>query len=389
MEDWLNEILASDTQGLLKKKPKSSAQTADDHLIAKFKQINEFFDKHGREPQANRSNPIELMRSKSLESIRSNELHCRALEQYDIHGLLPRFEEPKLSSIEAILADDMLGILDLPDDSIFNLKHVKKTLGMPHHVAKRKKCANFDEYEPLFRQCHADLKTGEMEAVQFTGEQQIKKGMFFILHGVTCYVSDMEERQRKNGKINARLHLVFENGTESDMLLRSLATELYKDETGRRILAKSDKELDELLNITRDDKKSGYIYILKSLSNEPEISSVNNLYKIGYSTTPVMQRIANAEKEPTYLMASVQLVSEYECYNMRTHKFEGLLHTFFGHSCLDVQLTDHKGIIHTPREWFIAPLECIKQAIQMLITGDIVNYRYDAITQEIVERTTP
>ncbi|MCP6111282.1 GIY-YIG nuclease family protein, partial [Klebsiella pneumoniae] len=138
--------------------------------------------------------------------------------------------------------------------SIFNLKHVKKTLGMPHHVAKRKKCANFDEYEPLFRQCHADLKTGEMEAVQFTGEQQIKKGMFFILHGVTCYVSDMEERQRKNGKINARLHLVFENGTESDMLLRSLATELYKDETGRRILAKSDKELDELLNITRDDK---------------------------------------------------------------------------------------------------------------------------------------
>lgn len=138
----------------------------------------------------------------------------------------------------------------------------------------------------------------------------------------------MEERQRKNGKINARLHLVFENGTESDMLLRSLATELYKDETGRRILAKSDKELDELLNITRDDKKSGYIYILKSLSNEPEISSVNNLYKIGYSTTPVMQRIANAEKEPTYLMASVQLVSEFECYNMRTHKFEGLLHTF-------------------------------------------------------------
>lgn len=386
MEDWLKDILASDTQGLLKTKPKSSAPTADDHLIAKFKQINEFFDKNGREPQANRSNPIELMRSKSLESIRSNEQHCRALEQFDIHGLLPRFDEPKPDSIEAILADDMLGILDLPDNSIFNLKHVKKTLETSRHVAKRKKCANFDEYEPLFKQCHADLKSGIKEAVQFTGEQQIQKGMFFILHGITCYISDMEEREKRNGKVNARLHLIFENGMKSDMLLRSLATELYKDETGRRILDKGDKALDELLNITRDDQKSGYIYILKSLSSEPEIGSVNNLYKIGYSTTPVKQRIANAENEPTYLMAPVQLVSEFECYNMKAHKFEGLLHTFFGHSCLDIKVADHKGIAHTPREWFIAPLPCIKQAIQMLITGDIVNYRYDAVIQEILEK---
>lgn len=386
MEDWLKDILASDTQGLLKTKTKSSAPTADDHLHTKFKQINEFFDKHGREPQANRGNPIELMRSTSLESIRSNEQHCRALERYDIHGLLPRFEEPKPNSSEAILADDMLGILDLPDDSIFNLKHVKKTLEMPRHVAKRKKCANFDEYEPLFQQCHADLKSDIKEAVQFTGEQQIQKGMFFILHGITCYISDMEERQKRKGKVNARLHLIFENGMESDMLLRSLATELYKDETGRRILDKSAKALDELLNITRDDQKSGYIYILKSLSNEPEINCVNNLYKIGYSTTPVKLRIANAENEPTYLMAPVQLVSEFECYNMKTHKFEGLLHTFFGHSCLDLKVADHKGIAHTPREWFIAPLPCIKQAIQMLITGDIVNYRYDAVMQEILEK---
>lgn len=386
MEDWLKGIIASDTLGLLKTKPKSSAPTADDHLIAKFKQINEFFDKNGREPQANRGNPIELMRSKSLESIRNNEQHCRALEQFDIHGLLPRFEEPKPDSIEVILADDSLGILNLPDDSIFNLKHVKKTLETSSHVAKRKKCANFEEYEPLFKQCHADLKSGTKEAVKFTGEQQIQKGMFFILHGITCYISDMEERRKRNGKVNARLHLIFENSVESDMLLRSLATELYKDETGRRIVDKSDKSLDELLNITRDDQKSGYIYILKSLSNEPEIRSVNNLYKIGYSTTPVKQRIANADNEPTYLMAPVQLVSEFECYNMKAHKFEGLLHTFFGHSCLDVKVADHKGIAHTPREWFIAPLPCIKQAIQMLITGDIVNYRYDAVMQEILEK---
>ncbi|MCG7499893.1 GIY-YIG nuclease family protein [Vibrio sp. Of7-15] len=386
MEDWLKDIISSDDMGILKTKPKSSAPTADDHLLTKFKQINDFFDKHGREPKANRGNPIELMRSKSLESIRSNEQHCRALETHDVHNLLPRFEEHKIESLDDVLADDILGILDQPKDSIFNLKHVKKTLDMPSRVAKRKKCEDFERYEPLFHQCHSDLKAGEKEAVQFTGEQQIQKGMFFILHGVTCYVSDMEERKKTNGKVNARLHLIFENGTESDMLLRSLATELYKDETGRRILDKSDKALDELLNITRDDQKSGYIYILKSLSSEPEIKDVNNLFKIGYSTTPVKQRIANAENEPTYLMAPVQLVSEFECYNMKANKFEGLLHTFFGSSCLDVKVADHKGIAHTPREWFIAPLPCIKQAIQMLITGDIINYRFDAVTQDIVER---
>jgi len=250
MEDWLKDIISSDEMGILKTKPKSSAPTADDHLLTKFKQVNDFFDKHNREPKANRGNPIELMRSKSLESIRANEQHCRALEDHDVHNLLPRYEEPKVESIDDVLADDMLGILGQPEDSIFTLKHVKKTLNMPSRVAKRKKCEDFEEYEPLFKQCHDDLKTGEKEAVQFTGEQQIQKGMFFILHGVTCYVSDMEERTKTKGKVNARLHLIFENGTESDMLLRSLATELYKDETGRRILDKSDKALDELLNIT-------------------------------------------------------------------------------------------------------------------------------------------
>lgn len=381
MEDWLKEIIATDTLGLLKTKPKSSAPTADDHLLAKFKQINEFFDKNEREPQANRSNPIELMRSKSLESIRANEQHCRALEIHDIHHLLPRYEESKVESI-----DDMQEILKQPEDSIFTLKHVKKTLNMPSRVAKRKKCDEFEEYEPLFKQCHEDLKTGDKEAVQFTGEQQIQSGMFFVLHGITCYVSDMEERTKNKGKVNARLHLIFENGMESDMLLRSLATELYKDDTGRRIIDKGDKALDELLNITRDDQKSGYIYILQSLSTESDISGISNLYKIGYSTTPVAKRIANAANEPTYLMASVKVVTEFECYNMKANKFEGLLHTFFGNSCLEIKIADSKGVAHTPREWFIAPLEAIKQAAQMMVTGDIVNYRFDAVTQQIIER---
>ena len=386
MEDWLKDILDSDELGILKTKTKSTAPTADDHLLTKFKQINDFYDKNGCEPKANRGNPIELMRSKSLESIRNNEQHCRALESYDIHNLLPKYEEVTPQSIDDVLAGDSFGILEQPENSIFTLKHVKKTLDMPNRVAKRKKCQDFHLYEPMFKECFVDLESGLKEAVQFTGEQQIQKGMFFVLHGITCYVSDMEERTKNKGKVNARLHLVFENGMESDMLLRSLATELYKDETGRRILDKNDKVLDELLNITQEDQRSGYIYILQSLSDDPEIRETPNLYKIGYSTTPVAKRIANAANEPTYLMAAVKIVAEFECYNMKANRFEGLLHTFFGESCLEVKVADNNGIAHTPREWFIAPLEAIKQAAQMLVTGDIVNYRFDEARQTIVER---
>lgn len=372
MEDWLKDIIASDTLGLLKTKLKSAAPTADDHLLSKFKQINDFFDKHGREPQTNRGNPIELMRSKCLESIRANEQHCRALEQHDIHGFLPRFEE--VAESEAV------------DDNIFNLKHVQKSPEMPDVIAHRKKCSDFHLYESIFDQAQHDLDNKVKVSIQFSGEQNIAMGMMFIFRGLLTYVASSEEKKQIKGKTNARLRLIFSNGTESNMLLRSFARELYRNDLGRRVVDVNDQSSLIHYTVTEDDQESGYIYILKSLSDEPEIRDINHLYKIGYSTTPVKQRIANAKNAPTYLMAPVQIVSEYDCYNVKANKFEGLLHTFFGNACLEVKVADHKGQVHTPREWFIAPLDCIKQATQMIITGDIVNYRYDAIKQEIVER---
>lgn len=62
-----------------------------------------------------------------------------------------------------------------------------------------------------------------------------------------------------------------------------------------------------------------------------------------------------------------------------------MLHTFFGNSCLDLKGSGHNGIAHTPREWLIAPLGAIKQASQMMVTGYIINYRFDAVSHDIVE----
>lgn len=402
LDEFLDFATANDKLGLLTVKAKISTPTADEHLVAKFNEINEFITANGREPEADMANVPEFMLNQRLNAIRDNVEQCSALKQLDSHGLLPSVplqeladpaaeyavvhESKEIESIDDIFSDDALGLLDDGAQSIFKMKHVPKSIDMPGKIAKRKRCKDFEQYEDLFKTCYADLKSGEREQHKFTGEQQIRQGQFFVLHGVICYVADMEDRVKKNGKVNAKLHLIFENGTESNMLLRSLATELYKDETGRRVMPKSENALDEMLGIKEDDQASGFIYILQSLSSNPEISSIKNLYKIGYATTSVEKRIANASKEPTYLMANVNHVSSYKCFNMNAQKFENLLHTFFGKACLDIEVADSDGKLCKPREWFIAPLKAIEMAIQLMINGEIVSYRYDLVSEEIVER---
>ena len=196
----------------------------------------------------------------------------------------------------------------------------------------------------------------------------------------------MGERIKKNGKVNARLHLIFENGTESDMLLRSLATELYKDKSGRRVLPSQVAAREKLTNIDKDDIETGFIYILQTLSSNPSLKKIKNLYKIGFSTTSMEKRLAKAESEPTYLMAPVNLIATYKCFNVNSQKLENLLHIFFGNSCLDTEVYDKHGNLFKPREWFIAPLREIELAVKLLINGEIVNYKYDSSKEEIIEK---
>jgi hypothetical protein len=138
--------------------------------------------------------------------------------------------------------------------------------------------------------------------------------------------------------------------------------------------------------ITEEDEETGYIYVLRSLSNNPEIQKISNLYKIGYSNIPVDERIKNAQQEPTYLMAPVKKVSVTTCYNLNPQKLEQLIHNFFGSVCLNFDIFDKNGIRHTPREWFIAPLNVIEESIDFIISGEIVNYRYDPENEMIVAR---
>lgn len=300
-KDALQKILEDDELGLLNIKPRRSSATVDDRLIQSFQQINDFYRQNGKEPQSNPSDILEFQLFNRLKGLRSSKEKCEALKEFDEFNLLQYVEpEQAITSVADIFNDDSLGLLDDGAESIFDLKHVPKSpVDKPDKIAQRKKCDDFDQFEGLFKLCHAELKSGIREARQFTGEQQIQPGHFFVLHGVMVYVAEVGDKEVKNKKVNARLRCIFENGTESNMLLRSLATELYKDETGRRILDHNEKALEALEQIKADDQKTGYLYILQSLSKVPEIANTKNLYKIGYSTIPVPERIKNASEEPT------------------------------------------------------------------------------------------
>ncbi len=293
----------------------------------------------------------------------------------------------EIKSLDDILNSDTFGILDTKkDEDIFTLKNVPRVekRSDADFVAKREKFEDFDKFEELFIACQADLKANKRQIVPSI-ESQLDIGTFCVLDGVLLYISDIQDGYRGNsGKINRRTTLIFENGTKSNMLLRSLGKRL-KDSGS--MITKLESELETgLLSVTDDDKQNGYIYILKSLSNEDAIKTKRNLYKIGFSTTKVEIRIKNAINDPTYLMAEVKTVAAYEVYNVNPHKLEQLIHKFFGNACLDIDIVDGNGKLCKPREWFVAPLEVIEETIELIVNGKIIYYRYDDNSEEIVER---
>lgn len=177
-----------------------------------------------------------------------------------------------------------------------------------------------------------------------------------------------KEFRDKNGKRDGRLHCIFENGTESTMLLRSLGKALYQNKNGRIVSEPIDISARRLATVTDDDVFAGFIYVVQSRSLDPKIQSIADLYKVGFSTVPVRERLKNAHKEPTYLMAPVHIVMEMECYNMNTQKFENALHTYLGKYCVNLDIFDTEGKRHSPREWFSVNIRTIEQAMDMIIS---------------------
>lgn len=384
-QDELKRMMAEDEFGLLKLTPKMSpAMNEEQRLISSFREITAFVKKYGREPEANNKDIKELSLHRRLAGLRKDTKKIQILVPYDEEHLLGKVK--RLETLSDICADDSLGLLDDATD-IFTLRNVPampRELVTREYTARRKPCPDFDKFEGLFKTCHAELASKERRVSRFSQGSQIEVGDFFIMKGLLVYVAQEGARHPTfDGTYNARLRCIFDNGTESDLLLRSLAAALYED--GLRVSKRADHLQHSVAGITEEDLSTGYIYVLKSLSTKPEIRGLQNLFKIGFSTISVEQRIKNAINDPTYLMAPVQIVATFHCYNLNTQKFENLLHRFFGKACLAIDVINSEGKRHIPREWFVAPLPIIVEAIDLLTGGEIIDYAYDMDSQKIVK----
>ncbi len=352
----LDDIFNDDDFGLLNSAAKTSnVKSDDDRLKDAFEEINAFVDKNGREPNATSMSEYGLLAR--LKNIRQSEKQKIILKQFDRHNLLGEVEIPK-SSIDDILNDDEYGLLDTDKDlSIFKYKHIPKEdeRAEADFIAQRKpiKEKDFIPYEEMFQKVHQEIKEGKRKLLPFYNiEKNLKIGNFYLVDGIMLYLesADLEQTQRSLSsgnriRIDGRTKTIFKNGTYSNMLYRSLGKQIQKN--GKLITNTYQSLNNELFvnaNLVKeDDIQTGWIYVLKSKSSNPEITSIKNLFKIGFSGVPIDERIKNAKNEATYLFADVMKVASYACYNRNADKLEQLLHRFFATACLDIDLFNENG----------------------------------------------
>ena len=392
----IEDIFEDDDLGILDdKNTASQAKTSDTRLAESFEEINNFIDENKREPE--QGNGITEMRLYlRLKGFRDNNKKKSALKEADRHNLL--FAPKKPESIDDILNDD-LDILesDEVDESIFDFKHTPKERKESDFVAQRKPLSDkeFEPYDKLFKKVHQEIKLGLRSLKSFkNAEKNLIEGKFYILDGVLLYleVGDISEAKRELGnriRKDIRTRTVFDNGTYSNMLYRSLAKQLSNN--GRIVTdLQKDSEKELFTNadqLESDDEETGWIYVLKSKSANPEIKEIKNLHKIGFSTVPVQKRLVNANKEATYLNADVELLASFRCVNINTQKFENLIHKFFKNAQLQIDIYDKNKNRITPREWFVVPYDIIDRTIGLIISGEIINYYYDFKNERIVRRS--
>lgn len=289
--------------------------------------------------------------------------------------------------LDNVLNDPLLDLSE-KEQSLFNIpKEMQKAMAQkrhPDYVAQRKVCEDFYLYRPRFELVHQQLRSGMRNLVKIHKTDSLEEGHFFVIEGQMLLLQHVDQLSNKNskGSVNGRTRCIYENGTESDILLQTLRKGVVGD--GYAITETEDEQKSGFMSnddINADDQVTGYVYVLKSLSTNPEISGVSNLYKIGFSTNRVEERIANARHEPTYLMADVENVASYKIVNMNSQKFENIVHHVFAEVNFKVLVTDENGQRHEPKEWYVVPLETIDQVIEKIQDGSITHYVYNAQAQ--------
>ncbi|WP_180707041.1 GIY-YIG nuclease family protein [Lactobacillus crispatus] len=387
LEDIFND--PDSDQLLIREQPKKT-YTVTDPEIEKFKEVQQWIKDHnGQEPE--KTSDISRLHERGLASwligVRRDADRIALLKPYDELGLLKdnstvslrdevKEEKQDFDSLDDILNDDSV-LLNSNSGKTLNeklfdtkkLNEVKREReNEPDKVSLRKKMDGFEKYEPLFKQVQQDLASGRRQLRQFKN-YEILRHHFYVLNGQLLYVESLgmiqKAKSKTNRKSDRRIHVIYENGTENTPLLNGLAASLY----GRH--GKIVTEPDDKFMFSGDDQATGYIYVLKSLSRNPQVQAIqaeHPLYKVGFTSNTVKQRIANAENESTYLYGPVEEVAEYQVINLDPEALETALHHALAQYRLDVDIKAANSKIIHPREWFVVDLDTINSLISEIIS---------------------
>lgn len=377
---------------------KGGRSAREERIIAGFEEIQRFADQHGRAPQHGEERDIfERLYATRLDRLRALE-ECRSLlAPLDHQGLLAGAENAVAAPAEEMDDDELLAELEgaAGATDITDLRHVRTTAEKraAEEIANRERCEDFHRFKPLFDAVQADIDSGARITQPIRKDAgflktDIRAGEFFILGGQIAYVAEVGEPfKAPNGESDARLRVIYSNGTESNLLLRSLQRALYKDETSRRV---SEPSAGPLFAGESDDGDlaTGAIYVLRSKSDNPVVAANREvLHKIGVTGGDVVRRIANAKLDATFLLADVEIVATYTLYNINRTKLENLIHRIFDPARLDIEIKDRFGNPVIPREWFLVPLFVIDDAVEKIKDGTITGYVYDPKSAGLVKHS--
>ena len=360
--------------------------TSSDRLVAGFQEILAFYETNGRLPEDNQT---EASLYHKWLGILKSEKKIERCRPFDDLGILPNreliVEEPQPEynrhelteeeHLDAILNDPLLadiedgvdlGLFDVPEYMRQRLE-ARKTA---EYVGKRRPCEDFDKYIDGFKEIHQGLKSGKYRLSKFS-IKHLNTGRYFVEDGMIGYLVGIEnDKVDQYGTRDGRTRIIYENGSESDIKFKTLTKNLSV--TGYSVIDCSDitpEEFEKYFTPNANDVESGTIYVLRSKSTRPEIASIKDLYKIGFTVSSVESRIANAKNEPTYLCSDVEVIATWKVYNVKSSTFEALIHKLFAGVQLQLTVDGRR-----PKEWFIVPFKVIEEAINAIILGKPIEY---------------
>lgn len=372
MSNILDNIFNDDLFTELTKQEKGTPIQQTDPEVVKFQEIISFIKNNGKEPQKTDDWSIERALWARLCGFRDKKERRDRVENYDSLGILKKsnienFRTTSFESLDVTTIEEVLEKDELKDEfsDLLDVSRYRKTINAADKIGRRKKASEFNKYKSMFNQVYEDIASGKRKIISFE-QYDIEEGRFYIQNGVMLYIVSIGNFYNdSHGYNNAKMHVVYENGTENkDLLFRSLASSLYATERHGRMVTDiiNDNTLSERFG---QEHTTGYIYVLQSLSEDPEIAKINNLYKIGFTRHDIQSRISNAINEATYLKAPVKLVLSAEIKNTNAQILERALH----HSFQDKQVIFQNSDFKTAKEWFIIPLEEINMKINEIIAS--------------------